>query len=110
MDIKPSNAGYGIEEYRCLVINNNVVTTSLYTDMPRTRSYSEVNYFANDFVHTFKYQLPNSYDLDICRLTNGELAVVELNDISGCGFFADHDLPKLFKSVYRFAQRRLCNH
>jgi hypothetical protein len=95
---------YKKDEYRCLIVDNKVSSVSLYTDDPRPhRDYKEVEHFAQQFANAFQNKLPKAYDLDVARLTNDKLAVVELNDISACGFFADNDLDKLFADLYRLA-------
>lgn len=100
MDIKTSDAGYDREEYRCLIVRGKCSTASIFTDEPSQRNYTEVVKFTNSFAKKFAAHLPNTYDLDIARLTDGRLIVVELNDIAACGFFADNDLNKLFTDLY----------
>lgn len=110
MAIAPANTKYKKDEYRCLIVDNKVSTVSLYTDRKANRDYTRVIKFANWFAEKYAGKMPNSYDLDICRREDNSLAVVELNDIAACGFFADHDLDKLFADLYKLAQNTLQNH
>lgn len=103
MPVQKIDTDYKLKEYRCLIVDNKVSTISLYTDTKQHRDYDEVEQFATRFARQFERHLPNSYDLDVARLADGKLAVVELNDISACGFYADHDIYKFYRDVYKLA-------
>lgn len=105
MEIRQLKTDYKSDEYRCLIVDSHVSTISLYTDVQRQRDYTGIRNFANHFATTFATQLPNSYDLDVARLTDGRLAVVELNDIAACGLYADHDMFKFYGDVYALAKK-----
>lgn len=99
VDIAVAKTVYKKSEYRCLIVNNKCSTISIYCEHRTKNNYLLVEGYANRFADAFNGRLPSSYCLDIARLTNGELAVVELNDIAGSGFYADHDIDKFYRDV-----------
>lgn len=93
---------YGKAEYRCFIVDNKCSTISIYTDeQSQTKNCAAIEAFANDFAQssTAHGNLPHAYCLDIAELQDGRLAVVELNDIAASGFFADHDIKKLYEDL-----------
>ncbi len=100
MDIATRKTGFKREEYRCLIVGEKCSSVSLYTDIKRKRDYSEIERFANEFAEHFYGRLPKAYCLDICRLIDTSLAVVEINDIAAFGFYADNNIYKFFEDIY----------
>lgn len=103
INIAPAKTVYKKAEYRCLIVSNKCSTISIYCEHRTKNNYLLVQGYASQFATAFAGRLPNSYCLDIARLANGELAVVELNDIAGSGFYADHDIDKFYRDVYASA-------
>lgn len=103
MDIAERSVGYKREEYRCLIVGDKVSSVSLYTDKKRKRNYADIEAFANEFAAHFAGRLPVAYCLDLCRLIDTTIAVVEINDICAFGFYADNDINKFFEDVYALA-------
>lgn len=101
VEVKKINHYYRREEYRCLIIDNKISSVSLYSDRRTRRDYLEVREFAEKFVECFKRHLPHSYCLDVMRLIDGRVVVVELNDIAAMGFYADNDIEKFYADAYR---------
>lgn len=95
---------YRVEEYRCFIVDDGVSSISLYTDRKSQRTYGKVQQYAHMFANRFRNFLPVAYVLDIARLESGELVVVELNGFGASGFFADHDLTKVFKDIAAITQ------
>lgn len=103
VEIQTLRSGYKRAEYRCVVVGDKVSSVSIYTDYHKERDYDTITEFAEDFVANFSSKLPNSYILDVAKLKNGDVALVELNDISGSGWFADNHLEKIFSDLYKLA-------
>ncbi len=102
ISIMQTESDYGIQEYRCFVVDSHVVTCSLYTDRRRSdRDYSGVADFAQSFASFYATYLPRAYCLDVAALTDGSFSVVELNDFQGSGLFADHDVKAVYAALHR---------
>lgn len=100
MYIRERKTGYKKDEYRCLVVGDKVSSVSLYTDKKRKRDYSDIEAFANEFATHFAGRLPKAYCLDLCRMIDTTIAVVEINDACAMGFYADNDIYKFFQDIY----------
>lgn len=103
MAIRERKTGYRRDEYRCLIVGDKVSSVSLYTDKKRKRDYTDIEAFANEFAAHFAGRLPRAYCLDLCRMIDTTIAVVEINDICAMGFYADNDIYKFFQDVYDLA-------
>ena len=95
------NLEYDREEYRVFIIDAHPVTTSIFTDTKSDRGYTTIDRFARKFAKRYESKLPRAYCLDIARDVYDGLFVVELNGFAASGFFADHDIDKLFTTLKR---------
>lgn len=91
-----------MSEHRCLVVDGEIRAITLQDDKltfatPGTKIgfHDELLPVAQDFVSGLLEDpsLGRSFTMDLARLTNGEVVIMELNPIGGAGFFdADTDL------------------
>lgn len=103
VEIQAIRSGYRKDEYRCVIVGDKVSSVSLYTDYHKERDYSIITKFAGDFAAYFSGKLPSYYVLDVAKLKNGNVVLIELNDICASGWFADNDLEKIFSDLYKLA-------
>jgi hypothetical protein len=88
------------KEYRCYIIHNEVSSISEYNDYISTEIPKEVSCFAKQFANIqITGNLPDHYVLDVAKLTNGDVVMVELNNISNSGRYFDNDPYKLYKDL-----------
>jgi|GEM_PF-2926293 len=106
MQIAKDNNEFGKAEYRCFVVDGQVSSMSIYTDrkLHLNGDVADMLFFANEFAQHFYKRLPLAYCLDIARLADGSLAMVELNDIGGSGFYAQHDIQQVFQDIYKLRE------
>lgn len=99
IEVESNTDGFGREEYRVYIVNDKVSTVSLFTDNQKSRDYTRVIAYAESFAKTFCNFLPLGYCLDVAITAQNEMVVIELNGIGASGFYADHDINKLFKDI-----------
>jgi len=106
MQIAAANNEFAKAEYRCFIVDGRVSSVSIYTDKKHQQNgdIADMLFFANEFAQHFYMCLPLAYCLDIARLINGDLAVVELNDVGGSGFYAQHDIQRVFGDLYKLQE------
>ncbi|MFW5847893.1 MAG: ATP-grasp domain-containing protein [bacterium] len=94
------------EEYRFVVIGDNVVSGALYMDK-ESRKYWKPYYDkiceddkAFEFAEKMSklYQPDKAYTIDVCRLSNGEYKMIELNSFC-CASWYGNDYNKIVESV-----------
>lgn len=88
--VVPSKDCYGIKEYRCFVINDEVYNISRYTDDLLHRIDESVLKKANQVVEMMKGIFPSCYSFDLFEyVKDGELTidVVEFNPIHATGLY-----------------------
>lgn len=91
-----------VSEHRCLVVDGEIRAITLQDDGltfatpgPKVGFHDEMLPAAQGYVHGMLEDpsLGRSFTMDLARLTNGEIVIMELNPIGGAGFFdADTDL------------------
>lgn len=97
-------------EYRCWVVDGEIVTASLYKlgtqvvyenmdgDIGREmRSYASRFVFGKPAMPPYAWEPAQAFCLDVCQMTEG-WRVVEINSINSCGFYAA-DLQKLVMAL-----------
>lgn len=92
------------KEWRCWVVEGEVVTWSLYKEGSRVVYRAEIDEDALDFARSMVSQNPDyspAYVLDVCRTEDG-LRIIETNCINAAGFYAA-DLVKLAASIEALA-------
>lgn len=99
IEIEHNTDAFGREEYRVFIVGDKVSTVSLFTDETKSRDYTRVIAYAEAFARQFCNFLPIAYCLDIAVVHPNEMVVIELNGIGASGFFADHDVAKLFMDI-----------
>lgn len=89
-----------LTEWRCWVVNEEVVTWSVYKDGNRVVYRPEIDADALAFAQAMVAANPNyspAYVLDICRTESG-LRIIETNCMNAAGFYAA-DLEKLVSAL-----------
>lgn len=92
------------KEWRCWVVDGEVVTWSLYKEGSRVVYRAEIDEDALDFARSMVSLNPGysrAYVLDVCRTEDG-LRIIETNCINAAGFYAA-DLVKLAASIEALA-------
>lgn len=100
------------EEYRFIVIDGKVISGSLYLDKSNRDDfnpyYDKICEDSNaiDFANKMSkiYQPDKAYTIDVCRLSNGEYKLVELNSFF-CASMYGNDYDKVVESVNDLAIR-----
>ena len=80
----------GEEEYRCIIINNELYNISRRTIHVLHKIDSDVLEVANSFVERLRNSFPNNYVLDLFRYKEGNkscIDAVELNPVEGAGIY-----------------------
>lgn len=96
---------YGRAEYRCFIVDGNCVSVSYFSDTKYApRIYKKPKAFADEFAKAFEDRLPLAYCLDIARLKDGSMAVIECNDIAASGNYADNNSDILFSEIYKLGE------
>jgi hypothetical protein len=95
------------KEWRCWVVDGEVVTWSLYKEGSRVVYRAEIDDDALEFARSIVELNPSyspAYVLDVCRTEDG-LRIIETNCINAAGFYAA-DLTKLAAAVDRVGRGR----
>ena len=98
------------EEYRFIVIDNELISGSLYMDKNNRSDYNAyydrlcVDKDAISFAEKMSkiYQPDLAYNIDICRLSNGEYKVMEINSFC-CGSLYGNDYTKIVDSMNKLS-------
>lgn len=99
------------EEYRFIVVSNEIITGSIYFDVENkgtfdphynktiditSREYEELMLYTIEQKN--KYQPDNAFTIDICRLSNGEYKVIEINSLC-CASLYGADYNRIVNSM-----------
>lgn len=94
------------EEYRFIVVDGEVISGSLYMDYNNRKSWSAyynklcTDQKAFDFAVKMSkiYQPDKAYTIDVCKLSNGEYKMIELNSFC-CGSMYGNDYYEVVKAL-----------
>lgn len=92
-------------EYRTVVVDKQVITSSQYRRNNRFNCRDEVPQSIIDYASEMAqlYQPSDVFVLDVCELTNRTLKIVETNTFNASGFYWA-DYYKIIQEVTRFAE------
>ena len=96
------------EEYRFIAVDGKVVSGSLYMDRNNRKEWSAYydklckDQDAFDFADKMAkiYQPDKAYTIDVCKLSNGEYKMIELNSFC-CGSMYGNDYDKVVNAINR---------
>ncbi len=88
-----------LAEYRCLVVDGQVITASYYRKKGRVFQSNEMDESVLEYAQkqVDKYQPEIGFALDIAETENG-FKIIEVNSLSSCGFYAC-DLDKFVDAM-----------
>lgn len=91
--LKSTNIVNIVEEVRCFVVNNKAITASRYiingnVKAERLNKSEELFYLncANKYINEY-YSPANCFTIDLARLDNGTIAIIEYNCINSSGMY-----------------------
>lgn len=96
-NVNPSLDEYGIKEYRCFVVNNEIYNISRFTDNILHKIDEQVFNKAQEIVDSMKNKFPNCYSFDLFEYQMGEniyIDVVEFNPIHATGLYLYNSVIK----------------
>jgi len=93
-----------VKEWRLLVVDNRVVTASLYKSKERPAPPEEVLEYGQQVLDESDYNPDPVWVLDVCQIANGGFRVVEGGSFSCCGLY-NCDPEVIVKEVSRVAKR-----
>lgn len=78
-----------INEYRLFVVDDEIITASMYVTNKIIKSSEHVPIYVYEYVEMINslFQPHEAYCIDIAELDTGELKVIEYNCINTCGFY-----------------------
>jgi hypothetical protein len=94
------------EEYRLVIVDKKIISGSLYMDSKNRESWIAYYDKLCEDVNVFKfaesliemYQPDFCFDMDICRLSNGDYKLIEINSFC-CGSMYGNDYEKVVSAV-----------
>lgn len=92
------------DEYRMIVVNNKCISSSQYMRNGNLHVDSKTPKYVNDFTHKvielsdfLKYEVMD-YVLDVVKLSDGQMKIVEINSIETSGYY-DANLKKVYTAI-----------
>ena len=108
--VAPDKSSLMKDECRFVVVNGEVITGARYMDAQRRKDWTAIwdntcsdlgaTVFAQNMTNL--YQPDTAFTLDVCRLSNGEYKVIEINSFN-CASLYGSDLEKVVTSVSKAA-------
>jgi len=81
-------------EYRFVIINNRVVTGSQYVDQMEICEDYALRHVAQSIANKLDLRF---YTMDLCRLENGDIKLIELNSFESAGWYECH-IPSIIRA------------
>jgi len=94
-------------EFRFICIKDKVISGSQYKESGEVKVNKNIPIEILDAAEKYcrLYQPDDIYTMDLCKMDNGEIKIVEYNCWNGAGLYQS-DIKKIFKSVYEYYKNK----